>query len=89
MPPTEESPRPTDRDLARKVDAVIATKPDVDADRCTEALAALCRARDGMIDDAHRDGINLLISLVMAVKHPLATPPWDEIADARRAVLPA
>ncbi len=86
MPPTDP---PTEAEVTVRVDAVLATRPDVASDRCAEALNALSHARDVEDDRARRGGYNLLISLVMGIKHPLGKPPWDELADARRVFLPA
>ena len=86
MPPADA---PGAEKVTERVDAVLATRPVVSSDRCAEALSALTHARDAERDAATRSGYNLLISLVMGVKHPLGMPPWDALADARRAVLPA
>ena len=90
MPPTERpGALPANVAVTARVDAVLATRPHVASDRCAEALNALCHARDVEPDAARRGGYNLLITLVMGVKHPLGKPPWDELADARRLFLPA
>ncbi len=74
---------PTDAALA-PLDAAIAKRPEVDTLRLTEALQALCAARDDTADPARREHLCLLIALVMAVKHPIATPPWEALLQARR-----
>ncbi len=93
MPPADApSDAPSEatgeKKVTKRVDAVLATRPVVSSDRCAEALSALTHARDAERDAARRGGYNLLISLVMGVKHPLGVPPWDALADARRTVLP-
>ncbi len=76
---------PTDAELRDRVDAVLAARPDIPSHRCAEALHALATARDAETDASRRGGLNVLISLVMGVKHPLGEPPWDALAAARDA----
>ncbi len=76
---------PSDAKLAELLDAAIAERPRVDTGRLVAALAALCQARDETTDATKRERINLLVTMVMAVKHPLGPPPWEALVDARAA----
>ena len=78
--------RPSDAELAGLLDLVIERRPAVDTVRLTDALQALCRARDLTEDAVERERVCLLIALVMGVKHPIDAPPWNALVQARAAL---
>ncbi|WP_428374343.1 hypothetical protein [Lichenicoccus sp.] len=71
------------------LDQAIAAAPERDGAAFSDALVQVSALRDEVAarDIAQRrqrlDGLNAILSMIMAGQFPLGTPPWDAIRQAR------
>ncbi len=94
LPPSEgPGERPGDR-LGRALaalDRAIGAAPERDGASLSEAVREVSAVRDataaqgrGSPEVRHRlDGLNAVLSMILAVHFPLGAPPWDEARKAR------
>ena len=93
--PGEHPGERLDRALAA-IDRAIAAAPERDGASLSEAVREVSAVRDavaaqgleavprGSPEARHRlDGLNAVLSMILAVHFPLGAPPWDEARKAR------
>ena len=88
--PGERPGERLDRALAA-IDRAVAAAPERDGASLSEAVREVSAVRDAVAAQGreapevrHRlDGLNAVLSMILAVHFPLGAPPWDEARKAR------